>query len=81
MITISQAILDSSNNFYGVTAVDITLTNIMTRLNNVVILDNGFLLLITAGEGFVLSRPNNWMKLGDELKIYDEDKTGISLKK
>jgi len=55
MFTISQAIV-IDNAVYGVVAADVLLTTITEKINSVVILDSGFILLVS-NEGLVISKP------------------------
>ena len=71
MISVSQSI-DEDETAIGVAAVDITLTTLYEKLENVVILDEGFILLVSEG-GMVISMPETWKNAtGEEtFRIFD----------
>jgi Cache domain len=78
IVTVSKAILDSQNNFYGVSACDITLEDLTTRTSNYKILENGFTILVSKG-GMILTTPKSWNNTKSQAyQIFDESYTGIS---
>lgn len=76
IITVSKAILDRSNAVYGVAAVDITLQTLTEKTSNIIILDNGFALLVTV-EGLIIANPS-FLEIETSTRIYNETATGIT---
>ena len=76
VITVSEALLNTSGTVIGVVAADITLVVLTERLANITIVDTGFVSLVSA-QGILLNMPIQW-KLSSTLRIYDTINTGIS---
>mmetsp|Transcript_18892 Transcript_18892/g.18890 ORF Transcript_18892/g.18890 Transcript_18892/m.18890 type:complete len:232 (+) Transcript_18892:418-1113(+) len=77
MITASCALIVNSA-IYGVAGADLSLAYLSTEINNVVILESGFMMLVSS-EGMIICMPDSWSYLGTSIRIYDETKTGVSL--
>jgi hypothetical protein len=78
VITVSKAIVDKNNTVVGVAACDVTFPEMATLVSNIKILQNGFLILVSAG-GIVISAPEQWgISKTDLEKVYNQTATGIS---
>lgn len=76
MITVSTALV-INDKVYGVVGADVTLEFLTSKMNDVTILDSGFLLLVTS-EGLIISKPESWDYLPNPIRIYDNEMTGIT---
>ena len=80
VLTISKALLDNNEIFFGVVACDITLFEIQSKLYSTKILEKGFLMFVSIG-GMVLNVPEIWnVTQTSAIIIYDTGSTGISKK-
>lgn len=78
--TFSTAMLFSSNNSaFGVAAVDAIMKNLTTKISEIKILNEGFLMLISS-RGTMMSMPKTWYPIDStiQLRLFDESYTGIS---
>lgn len=75
MISISTALINESK-VYGVVSSDIKLTRISELLQNIDIIGNGYILLISKG-GMILTQPASWNVLSETLRIFDTEMTGL----
>ena len=78
VVTVSRAILDNSEEVYGVAACDITLVELTTKTSSIKILENGFAMLVSSG-GMILTLPVQWdLNLALAYQVFEESITGIS---
>ena len=76
MISISTALMDSEEKVYGVVSTDVTLSAISSILQNLDVIGNGYILLISKG-GMILTQPESWNDIGTTLRIFDTELTGL----
>ncbi len=67
-ITISTALI-VDGEVYGVTGCDVSLASLNYEINNVRILEKGFLLLISF-EGMVIAKPESWNYLAGDTSVF-----------
>jgi hypothetical protein len=78
VVTVSKAIFDENKRFFGVTACDITLSNLQQKVYSIRILNNGFMILVSIG-GVMLTAPKPWnLTLTSNLIVYNSNLTGIN---
>jgi len=75
MISISTALL-KGDEVYGVVSTDVTLSAISSILQNLEVIGNGYILLISKG-GMILTQPQSWNEIGTTLRIFDTELTGL----
>lgn len=75
MISISTALMNNTD-VYGVVSSDVALTQISKLLQNLDVIGKGYILLISEG-GMILTQPDSWDSLGETLRIFDTELTGL----
>lgn len=77
-IALSKAIVGEKDEALGAIAVEILMNDIKDKIDKVVVLDTGFMVLVSA-QGTVLASPFYWGS-STSMRIYDETYTGITEK-
>jgi hypothetical protein len=75
MISISTALINDTE-VIGVVSTDVTLSAISSILQNLDVIGNGYILLISKG-GMILTQPQSWNEIGTTLRIFDTELTGL----
>lgn len=78
VITVSQAILNTDSDVYGVAGVDVTLKTLTEKTSKIKILKTGFAMLVSSG-GMILTVPESWVSSSTTtIRIFDTAYTGIT---
>ena len=75
VLTITKGIVDMNNNFIGVGAIDILVSDMQSVLQKVRFYDTGFLILVDETSGLVMNNPYGQSGL---YHIYDQQITGLN---